>query len=225
MKRFFIFFVIFLFVCPGCSLLETKEEQTAEELLKEGTNYFDDKDYSFAIESFEKLKDWYPFSKHSIFAELKIADAYFKLKEYAEAILSYEEFESLHPGNEATPYVVYQIGLCYFMQIRSTDRGQTPAKKALSTFTRLKKQFPDSNYAQQSDIHIHESLKSLAGNELYIGLYYFKTKHYKAALNRFKAVISDYPDVGTHQEALQYISLCEELLKEQETEKKSAKEK
>ncbi len=49
----------------------------------------------------------------------------------------------------------------------------------------------------------------MAGNEYYIGVFYYKSKHYKAALHRFMAVISDFPDVGYHQKALEYIAKCE----------------
>ncbi|GAJ15539.1 unnamed protein product, partial [marine sediment metagenome] len=87
-------------------------------------------------------------------AELKTADAYYNIKEYEESVASYEEFESLHPRNEAIPYVIFQIGLCYFEQIDTIDRDQTPAKKALNTFKRLKKQFPGDSYTIKGEEHI-----------------------------------------------------------------------
>ena len=55
----------------------------------------------------------------------------------------------------------------------------------------------------------------LAGHEFYVAFYYFKRKHYKSALSRFKWVLANYPDVGVHEKALQYIALCEDLLKKQ----------
>jgi outer membrane protein assembly factor BamD len=45
-------------------------------------------------------------------------------------------------------------------------------------------------------------------------MFYYKSKHYKAALNRFMSVLSNYPDVGYHQEALEYIAICEASLSE-----------
>jgi outer membrane protein assembly factor BamD len=162
------------------------------------------------------LKDFYPFSKYAILAELKIADSHYHLEQYEEAIFAYSEFEKLHPRNEAIPYVIYQIGLCYFVQIDTIDRDQTPAAMALSTFQRLNKQFPDNQYARSGAEHLTRCYKSLAGNEYYIGEFYYKSKHYKAALNRFMAVLSIYPDVGYHQKALQYIAKCEASLTEEE---------
>ncbi|TES93463.1 MAG: outer membrane protein assembly factor BamD [Desulfobacteraceae bacterium] len=221
MKRILVFGLISLLVVSGCAWFETKEEKTAQELASDGMDQFNRGKYKKAIESFEKLKDWYPFSKFVILSELKIADAYYNIKEYEEAVAAYEEFENLHPRNEAVPYTIYQIGLCYFEQIDTVDRDQTSAKKALDTFNRLKKQFPVDSYTIKAQEHIKKCLKSLAGHEFYVGIFYLKNKHYKAALNRFKSVLSNYPDVGVHQTALQYIALCEALLKEQQEKEAS----
>ena len=219
MKRIFIISVIFLFVCSGCGMFQTRDDIPADELASDGMENFEAGKYSKAIESFEKLKDWYPFSKYAILAELKIADAYFNLEEYEEAIFAYEEFENLHPRNEATPYVVYQIGICYFNQIDTVDRDQTVAKRALETFTRLIKQFPEDAYARQAQLLIKKCLQSLSGHEYHVGLYYYKGKHFSAALSRFKTVITDYPDVGIHRKALQYITRCETAIKNKEKPK------
>ncbi len=221
MKRILVLGLISLLLVSGCAWFESKEEKTAQELASDGMDQFNSGKYKESIESFEKLKDWYPFSKFAILAELKTADAYYNIKEYEESVASYEEFESLHPRNEAIPYVIFQIGLCYFEQIDTIDRDQTPAKKALNTFKRLKKQFPGDSYTIKGEEHIKKCLKSLAGHELYVGLFYFKSKHYKAALSRFKSVLTKYSDVGVHQMALQHIATCEALLKKQEEEKAS----
>ena len=216
MKRIIVLILILLFVFSGCAWFKSKEEKTALELAEDGMSQFNNEDYQDSIESFEKLRDWYPFSQYVILAELKIADAYYHTKNYEEAIAAYEAFENLHPRNEAIPYVIFQIGLCYYEQIDTIDRDQTPAKNALDTFNRLKKQFPGDSYAHRAEQNIKKCIKSLAGHEFYVGLFYYKSKHYKAALSRFKSVLSNFPDVGVHQQALRYVSLCEEsLAKEQ----------
>jgi outer membrane protein assembly factor BamD len=223
MKRLLVAGVIILLLASGCSAIKKTWKAivgeddlgSAQQLAWDGMDAYEDGEYKDAIENFQKLKDWYPFSKYAILAELKIADSHYHLEEYEEAIFAYEEFEKLHPRNEAIPYVIYQIGLCYFDQIDTIDRDQTPALKAFETFKRLDKQFPNDPYARSGAEHISKCVKSLAGNEYYIGVFYFKSKHYKAALKRFMSVLSGYPDVGYHQKALQYIARCEASLAEE----------
>jgi len=224
MKRSFLIYLLLLFFFTGCGFFEVKEDKSADELAADGMEEFDDGKYKEAIENFEKLKDWYPFSKYAILAELKVADAHYYRKEYEEAIFAYEEFESLHPRNEAIPYVIYQIGQCYFKQVDTIDRDQTSTRKALETYLRLFNNHPESEYARKAQAHVSRCQKVLAGHELYVGKFYYKGKHYKAAMNRFKTILSTYPDTGVHQQALVYIAACEASIKLEDSEKKEKEE-
>ena len=172
-----------LLVVTGCTTLKDQydkffggeETGTAQELAWDGMDAYEDGDYKKAIEKFQNLKDYYPFSKYAILAELKIADAHYQREEYEDAIFAYENFEQLHPRNEAIPYVIYQIGRCYYDQIDTPDRDQTPAQKALETFQRLIKQFPRDQYATRAAGHIKTTQKSLAGHAFGVGVFIIKT--------------------------------------------------
>lgn len=212
-----IFLALLLALGWGCSQLKN-EEKPAQVLIQDGVEAFEGGQYSSAIKNFEQLKDWYPFSKFAIQAELKIADAHYRLKAYNEAVLAYEEFEQLHPTNAAMAYVIYQMGRCYYEQIDSIDRDQTPARKALEVFRRLKRQYPDDAYAARAQTHIAKCLQSLAAHDFYVGQFYYKARNYKAALGRFRALITNYPDMGIHHQALQYIALCEALVAQEAAE-------
>jgi outer membrane protein assembly factor BamD len=217
MKRSLILCLcISLFFC-GCSWFEAKEnEKSAQELVQDGVDYFEAGRYKKAIESFERLRDWYPFSRYAILAELKIADAYFNLESYADAIFAYEEFEQLHPRNEAIPYVVYRIGRSYFNQIDTIDRDQSNARKALETYRRLIAQYPDDAYAGMARSDMVACHQSLSGHEFYVGVFYYKQKRYKAAKERFVAVVENYPDVGYHHRALTYLANCDAWIQSDE---------
>jgi outer membrane protein assembly factor BamD len=214
MKRIMILFVgMTLLASTGCAWFsDEQQERPAKELIQDGVAAFDDGHYYDALKHFEQLKDWYPFSKYAILAELKIGDANYRLKNYAEAITAYEEFEQLHPRNEAIAYVIYQIGRCYYEQTDTIDRDQTAAKKAVETFQRLAQSYPDSPYTKQSRSHVLNCFKKLAGHEFYVAIFYFKNKRTKAALQRFRAVVTKYPDVGYHHKALRYIAMCEDRI-------------
>ncbi len=220
--RLIIFVLVLLSLCSGCAWFSGSDiEKPAQELVQDGLKAYDKGDYADSIKQFEKLKDWYPFSKFAIVAELKIADAHYHLNEYPEAIQAYEEFEQLHPRNESAPYVVYQIGQCYYEQMNTIDRDQTSAQRALKVFRRLIRQYPGDPYARQAQTHITKCLQSIAGHEFYVGQFYFKSKHYEAALSRFMAVITQYPDVGVQHQALAYIAQCEAIIAQQNKAKGS----
>lgn len=216
MIRYLILGVVLTLLLNGCALYDrffgTSEEKNPEQLFSEGTERFEKGDYEAAVNAFQSLKDRYPYNKSVISAELKIADSLYHRSEYEAAFDAYDEFEKLHPKDENIPYVIYQKGMCYFKQVESIDRDQSPAKKAREEFERLVKRFPKDPYAYNARKNLRECLISLAEHELYVGHYYFKMGEYRAAMNRYMYLIQHYPDMGQYHEALEYISKCKEKL-------------
>lgn len=204
----------------GCGLFGPKLDESAESLATQGMDLYDREKYRDALESFQRLKDWYPFSKYAALAELKIADAHYHLEEYEEAVFAYEEFENLHPQNEAVPYVIYQVGRCYFDQLESFDRDQTATHKAIEHFQRLLQQYPDSSYTEKAREHLQASRENLAGHEFYIGRFYYKTGHYDGALRRLENVTTEYADTSWVEEAQKYIELSQAKIDEREAKKR-----
>ncbi len=188
----------------GCSLFREKPheiEKTAQELVNEGSEYFVEGRYKKAVAAFKDLRDWYPFSKYAILAELKIADAYYELESYEEAIFAYREFEKLHPKNEAIPHVIYRRGLCWYERIDTIDRDTEPAEKALDQFLRLKRTHPESPYAARAQEKTDDCIANLAGHELYVGNFYLKADRYEAALGRYRYVVEKFPSSEAAKEA------------------------
>jgi outer membrane protein assembly factor BamD len=211
--KHFIFLVCLVLFASGCALFEDSRrmEKSAEQLAAEGSSAFMREKYKAAVKAYTDLKDWYPFSKYAILAELKIADAHFHLKEYDAAILAYEQFEKMHPRNEAIPYVIYQIGMCWFNQMDTVDRDVTPAKNAMAQFIRLMEQFPDDEYARKAQDLINTCIDKIAGHELYVAKFYMKTGQYESALKRFEHIVEFYPGTDHSETALNLIPECSSL--------------
>ncbi|MFW6080340.1 MAG: outer membrane protein assembly factor BamD [Desulfosalsimonas sp.] len=212
---------VVLIGAAGCaSWFGKDQEKTAPELAEEGEQYFGDEKYSKAIEAYERLRNWYPYSRYTKTAELRIADAHYNLKEYEQARTAYEYYERMHPGDSEIPYVIFRIGMCHYERIRSIDRTQVPTRDALEAFSRLQSRFPESDYAEKAEPRIKECRRRLAGHEFYVGRFYFKSGQYEAALNRFENLVSTYPDVEKYREdAAEYIALTEKRLEEMDGEK------
>jgi len=214
-KLVFLLMVVACVSLVDCTYRDPDIDKPAHELAKNGMDEFTERNYSKSIVYFEKLRDWYPFSKFAKLAELKIADAYYHLKDYDNAIFAYEKFEELHPNNEAIPYVIQQIGNSYFNQLNTIDRDQTPALKAIETYERLIKNYPDDPLATEVVEKIRICQKNLAENQFYIGHFYYRTKRYTSALARLQSVISTYNQFPEIQaKALEFIELCQAAISE-----------
>ena len=209
--------IIALFVisfCGGCSSFGKgkKPEKSPEELVSEGMSKFADGLYEGAAERFQELKDRYPYSNLAIHAELRLADSLFKKEDFEEAIEAYREFESLHPKNKSIPYVIYQQGMCYFPRMKSIDRDQTNAIKALDEFERLRRTFPNDQYSLKAKECVERCLANLAEHEFYVGHFYFRYGYYEAALKRFNYLLARYPNHSPREKVLACIAECKKKL-------------
>ena len=201
-KKGFLILVVIIFLLAGCKIWLPWQSRTGmaranpESLYQQGLEEYNGGQYKRSIELFQRVKEEYPLSKLAIMAEMGIADSFFSGKQYPEAALAYNEFLNLHPTNENLPYVMYQIGMCYFKQLTTVDRDNSEAFKALREFERLAARFPESKFFVLAQEKIRECKKFMGEKELYIGEFYFKQKKYLAALKRLTKVEKDYSHVG-----------------------------
>ena len=229
-KTIILFFILFfgLFTLQSCSFFDFLDKpdtmyKSAEQLVEEGSLSFADEDYKDSLKAFTQLKEWYPFSRYAILAELRIADSHYKLEQYDEAIVAYQEFEELHPKNDAIVRIIYRQGLCWYEQMDTVDRDSRPAAKALVQFLRLKERFPNSSYTGKLDKMMIECTNNIAGHELYVAEFYFNSGKYKASLNRYKYLVEHFPTSEYATIALNRISTVQE--KVDKLERKSSKKK
>lgn len=174
----------------------------AQVLANEAEALYNEGEYEEAAEMFQQLKDRYPYSRFALLADLRVGDAYYKAERYEEAVLSYDDFVRLHPKNEAVPYALYQMGMVYHNQMLITSRDPTMAKRAVDTFRRLIRTYPKDQWAVKARPRLQEAVVKLAGHDMFVGDFYLRTKHYRAAIGRFKRVLTAYPDVGLYNQAM-----------------------
>jgi lipopolysaccharide export system protein LptA len=73
------------------------------------------------------------------------------------------------------------------------DRDQTPTKKALSSFEYLIANYPPSLFTEKAKEKVGVCKKRLAGQEFYIGNFYYKQGRFQAAASRFEALLEKFP--------------------------------
>ena len=193
----------------------------AQVLATEAETLYRDGEYDDAAELYQQIKDRFPYSRFALLADLRVGDAYRKAKRYEEAVLAYDDFIRLHPKNEAVPYALYQMGMVYHDQMLTPDRDPTFARKAAETFQRLTQRFPNSEWTAKAQPRWQEAMAQLAGHDFFVGEFYFRTKHYEAAIGRFKRVLTKYPDVGYYRQAMEYIQRCQRRIARLSPEERS----
>lgn len=155
-----------------------------------------------AAQKFESVDREHPYSQEARRSIVMAAYAYYRAGKTPEAIASAERYVTMHPGTKEAPLAHHVIASAYFDDLKTANRDQTPARKALEQFKILKSRYPESEYARDADNKIRICQDNLAANEMEVGRYYLDKHNYVGAINRFKTVVSDYQTTAHVEEAL-----------------------
>jgi len=164
---------------------------------KMSSGNFDD-----AAKQFEAVDREHPYSPEARKSIVMAAYAYYRAGKTPEAIASAERYVALHPGTKEAPMAHHIIAMSYFDDLKTANRDQTAARKALEQFKILRTRFPESEYSRDADNKIRICMDNLAAQEMEVGRYYLNQHNYVAAINRFKTVVSDYQTTAHVEEAL-----------------------
>ncbi|MGD9784709.1 MAG: outer membrane protein assembly factor BamD [Hyphomicrobiaceae bacterium] len=164
--------------------------------------------YEAAAKKFEDLDRDHPYAPEARRAIVMAAYAYYKAGKLPEAIASAERYTTMHPGTKEAALAHHIIASSYFDEMGTPNRDQSSTKKALVQLKKLKAQYPDSEYALKADNRIRLAEDTLAASEMEVGRYYQKRSNHVAAINRFKAVVTEYQTTAHVEEALARLVEC-----------------
>lgn len=186
----------------GSSGYTIEQPRPAAEIFNEGLAYMEAGRYRNAIESFEELDLYYPYSADSRRGMVLMAAAAYEISDYDLAIEVAERFLAAFPADAEADYVLFLLGESYLRTVPDITRDQDAARRAMEANQELLQRFPNSEYAAQARTNIIAVRDQLAGQEMLVGRYYQERREYTAAINRFRVVVEDYDDTRHVEEAL-----------------------
>lgn len=181
---------------------EIRPEVPADQIYNEGLAYLQKNEYEGASKKFGELDRQYPFSLWSKKALILQTYANYTGRNYDDAIIAGKKYLSLYPSSQDSAYAAYMVGMSYYNQIPDVTRDQERSEKALVALNEVVTRWPNSEYAEDAKFKLVVIKDQLAGREMTIGRYYLTRRNYPAAINRFKAVVSNYQTTNQIEEAL-----------------------
>ena len=184
MMRFF-YIILLLFFCFSCSKELEKKSVTKEIILdlqvleayEEGLKNLEAGDVLFAAKKFNEAEMLFPQSKWAPKSALMAAYSYYTQDYYLDAVAELERFIKLYPNNKNLDYVYYLLAVCYYEQIVDETKDLKSIVDAKKNFEFVINNFPNTQYALDSEFKIDLIDDILASKEMYIGRYYFKRKN------------------------------------------------
>lgn len=179
---------------------------SVQEQYELGVRYMNRGYYTKAIETFNRIRNYYRDDPHSVKAELALADVYYKKNEWDQARLAYDDFMRMHPRHEDLDYVIYQIGLTLYRKApKAAGRDQTWTRQAVNTWSGFEGRFPESEHQEEVQEMLSECRERLARKELLIARFYAnpQRKAWHSVLGRVDGMLRTYPSSEYVPEALE----------------------
>ena len=185
------------------SLVEEKSlEMQMIDAYNEGLEELEKNDVIYAARKFNEAELLYPQSVWAPRAALMAAYAYFSQLYYDDTIVELEKFLQKYKNHPRRDYAYYLLALSHYNLIIDETKDLEEILKAEKYFKIIIKNYPNTEFAIDSEFKLELIEEILASKEMYLARYYVDREKWIPAINRFKTVINDYETTIYVEEAL-----------------------
>ena len=107
-----------------------------------------------------------------------------------------------YKNHKNTDYAYYLLAICHYNQIVDEKKDLGEILKAKNYFQIIIKDFPSTDFAEDSKFKLELIEEILASKELYLANYYFDREKWIPAMNRYKKIVNQYDTTIYVEEAL-----------------------
>ena len=185
------------------SIVEEKSlEMQMIDAYNAGLEELEKNDVIYAARKFNEAELLYPQSIWAPRAALMAAYAYFSQLYYDDTILELEKFLQKYKNHPRRDYAYYLLALSHYNLIIDETKDLEEILKAKQYFKIIIKNYPNTEFAIDSEFKLELIQEILASKEMYLARYYVDREKWIPAINRFKTVINDYETTIYVEEAL-----------------------
>ena len=211
MSFFYKILIFLIFInFTSCSKKEEKitivEKKSLEmqmsDAYNEGLEQLEKNDVIYAAKKFNEAELIYPQSIWAPRAALMAAYSYFSQLYYNDTIVELEKFLQKYENHPRRDYAYYLLALSHYNLIVDETKDLEEILKAKKYFQIIIKNYPNTEFAIDSEFKLELIQEILASKEMYLARYYVDREKWIPAIKRFKTVINDYDTTIFVEEAL-----------------------
>ena len=185
------------------SIVEEKSLETQMiDAYNTGLEELEKNDVIYAARKFNEAELLYPQSIWAPRAALMAAYAYFSQLYYDDTIVELEKFLQKYKNHPRRDYAYYLLALSHYNLIIDETKDLEEILKSKKYFEIIIKNYPNTEFAIDSEFKLELIQEILASKEMYLARYYVDREKWIPAINRFKTVINDYETTIYVEEAL-----------------------
>ena len=207
LKFILVIFIVLLSSCKNndekISVIEERDlDLQMIDAYNEGLNLLDDNYPIRAAKKFNEAELLYPQSLWAPRSSLMSAYSYYYGSYYIDAIEELNRFIEIYPNHERIVYAYYLLGMCHYEQISDEKKDLGSIIDAQQNFKYVLKNYPDSDFALDSEFKLQLIKEILASKEMYLAKYYIDREKWIPAINRYKNILDQFETTIYVEEAL-----------------------
>ena len=207
LKFILIISIVFISACQNndekISIIEERDlDLQMIDAYNEGLNLLDDNYPLKAAEKFNEAELLYPQSLWAARSSLMSAYSFYYGSYYVDAIEELNRFKKIYPNHERIVYAYYLAGMCHYEQIADEKKDLGSIVDAQQNFKYVLENYPDSDFALDSQFKLELIQQILASKEMYLAKYYIEKEKWIPAINRYKNVLDKFETTIYVEEAL-----------------------
>ncbi|PQJ78066.1 outer membrane protein assembly factor BamD [Polaribacter porphyrae] len=204
---FLVLFSLMIFSCGEYQKVLNKG--TAEEQYKMATKMYETKKYAKALRLFEKIMPAYRGKPQMERIQFMIAQSNFNEKNYPMSGYYFDRFTKSYPKSSKKEEASFLSAYSYKLASPVFSKDPTDTKKALEAFQTFINTYPNSDKIEEANKHYKELRYKMQKKYFEIAKVYYTTadydlRNYKAAIQAFDNLLSDYLGSEFKEEALFY---------------------
>jgi outer membrane protein assembly factor BamD len=204
---YLLLFSLVLFSCGEYQKVLNKG--TTEEQYKMATKMYESKNYSKALRLFEKVTPTYRGKPQMERIQFMVAQSNFNEKNYSISGYYFDRFAKNYPKSSKKEEAAFLSAYSYKLASPPFSLDPKDTNKALEAFQGFINTYPDSDKIDEANKHYKELRYKLQKKYFEIAKTYYRTagydlRNYKAAIQAFDNLLSDYLGSEFKEEALFY---------------------
>lgn len=202
--------ILLLSLMIGCGRRQVEVDLSAEDRFQRGMRFYQDGNYSRAIDEFRIVTRQFSGSDYADDAQFYMGMAYFQRGEYILAANEFDIMVNTMGGSPLIPEAQYYLALSYYNLSPRFDLDQEYTHRAIEEFQTFIDFFPTHERVPEAESKIRELTNKLARKEYENARLYMRMRYYRAATRYFQIVIDRYHDTPFIEHA--YIGKVEALI-------------
>lgn len=205
-RRLIALIAILVFVGTSCSNFSRVMKSADSDLKYEmAIDLYEKSDYYRAIQLFDQLIAVYRGTERLETINYYYAYCYYQQDDYLLASYYFKRYAQNYPSNPRAEECMYMNAYCYYLDSPRFSLDQTNTYEAIKEMQLFINMYPESDSIEGCNNVIDELRGKLEKKATEIGIQYYKTRHYKAAITALENVLDEFPDTQNREQILYFM--------------------